>query len=207
MYRAVIVDDHAILRDSFASAFRGAGYDVIGELSDAAEVPAFCRDNHPDLAVMDVCTENGSSGLDAAEEIIKTMPEDARPKLIMMSGFDEISYVPRARSVGADAFVYKTKSMDWFLEVTRRVLDGEKCFPEPVTIPLLDGETPLTDREMEVMRCVCRYMPRAEIAKELFISENTVKFHIKNMLRKTGTSSVAELAILMISNGWINPRF
>ena len=207
MYKIIIVDDHLILRDSFVSAFREAGYDVVGELSDASLAPALCRSVRPDLAVFDVCTENGSSGLDAADEIIKTLPETARPKIIMMSGFDEISYVPRAKSIGADAFVYKTKSMDFFLEVTEKVLGGGKYFPEPLSIPLPDGEAPLTDREMEVLRCVCRYMPRADIARELFISENTVKFHIRNMLRKTGTSTVAELAIMMISNGWINPRF
>ena len=119
----------------------------------------------------------------------------------MMSGFDEISYVPRAKSIGADAFVYKTKSMDFFLEVTEKVLGGGKYFPEPLSIPLPDGEAPLTDREMEVLRCVCRYMPRADIARELFISENTVKRHLNSVYGKCGVRGFDELARLVGPNG------
>ena len=66
---------------------------------------------------------------------------------------------------------------------------------------------PLTDREMEILRLLCRHMTNREIASELFISENTVKYHKANMLAKTGFSTAVDLAFYMISNGWINPLY
>ena len=70
-----------------------------------------------------------------------------------------------------------------------------------------DGEAPLTDREMEVLRLMCKHMTNKEIARELFISENTVKYHKMNMLGKTGFPKAVDLAFYMISNGWINPLY
>ena len=128
-------------------------------------------------------------------------------KIIVMSGFDEISYAPRAKEAGADAFVYKSKSMAFFLEIIQKVLAGEQWFPEPRTIPLPKGEAPLTARAMEILRLICQYRTRNEIARELFIQPDTVKYHVSNMLAKTGCSTTAELAILMIGSGWINPRY
>ena len=153
---------------------------------------------------MDVCTEGGASGLKAVEAIRKTDPE---VKIIVMTAFDEITYIPRARAAGANGFVYKSRSLHDFLEVARTVMAGGSSFPEPRTIPMPQGEAPLTDREMEVLRLMCRHMTNKEIAQELFISENTVKYHKMNMLGKTGFSKAVDLAFYMISNGWINPLY
>ena len=84
---------------------------------------------------------------------------------------------------------------------------GETYFPEAKTIPMLVGEAPLTEREMEVLRLMCKHLTSREIAEELFISENTVKYHKSNMLAKTGFSKAVDLAFYMISNGWINPLY
>ena len=153
---------------------------------------------------MDVCTENGSSGLDAAEKILQKFP---RIKVIVTSGFDEVTYMPRAKEIGAHAFVYKIKDVEYYREVTRRVLAGEIVFPEPKTIPLPPGETPFTDREMEVLRLLCKYMTRQEIADALIISKKTVDKHIENMREKARLKSVMELVIYVLSNGWINPNY
>ena len=109
-------------------------------------------------------------------------------KIIVMTAFDEITYIPRAKAAGANGFVYKSKSLNYFLEVVKEVLAGGSSFPEPKTIPMPQGEAPLTEREMEVLRLMCRHMTNKEIARELFISENTVKYHKMNMLGKTGFS-------------------
>lgn len=205
MTKLLIIDDHESLRDSFRSCFEATGeYTIVAESSDARFALMLCEKHRPDLVLLDVCTDGGSSGLVAAREIKAAYP---KIKLIVMSGFDEISYAPRAKEAGADAFVYKSKNMAFFLSVAKEVLQGKTYFPEPKTIPTASGDSPLTDRELEILRLVCQYKSRREIADELFISENTVKFHIGNMLQKTGCRSVAELAINMISNGYINPRY
>ena len=158
----------------------------------------------PDLVLMDVCTEGGASGLKAVEAIRKAYGEI---KIIVMTAFDEITYIPRAKAAGANGFIYKSRSLNYFLEVAREVMAGGSSFPEPKTIPLPQGEAPLTDREMEVLRLMCKHMTTKEIAQELFISENTVKYHKMNMLGKTGFSKAVDLAFYMIANGWINPLY
>ena len=139
--------------------------------------------------------------LDAASD------DDEEIKIIVMTAFDEITYIPRARAAGANGFIYKSRSLHDFLEVARTVMAGGSSFPEPRTIPMPQGEAPLTDREMEVLRLMCRHMTNKEIAQELFISENPVKYHKMNMLGKTGFSKAVDLAFYMISNGWINPLY
>ena len=205
MHKALIVDDHESMCDSLRYALESTdAYEVIGRLPSAAHALAYCRRLRPDLVLMDVCTEGGASGLEATSEIRGSFPDI---KVIVMSGFDEITYAPRAKEAGAQAFVLKSRSLDFFLEVARGVMLGETYYPEAKTIPVPQGEAPLTRRELEVLRLMCRHLSSKEIADELFVSENTVKYHKANMLAKTGFTKAVDLAFHMISNGWINPLY
>lgn len=205
MIKVLIVEDHASMRESLMTALTAAGdFTVVGEVPNADYALDFCKHLHPDLVLMDVCTENGASGLKAVEAIRNSCEE---VKIIVMTAFDEITYIPRAKAAGANGFVYKSRSLTYFLEAAREVMAGGWVFPEPKTIPMPQGEAPLTDREMEVLRLMCKHMTNKEIAQELFISENTVKYHKMNMRGKTGFSKSVDLAFYMISNGWINPLY
>ena len=201
----LLVDDHHVVRDSFRKVFSEQnGFRVVAELAAAFLAEGACAAFRPELVLMDVCTDGGFSGLDALGHLRELFPD---MKIILMSGFDEISYAPRAKELGADAFIFKSKSTEFFLDTARKVLAGGTYFPEPKRIPLPQGETPLSEREMELLRLLCTHKSRAEVAEALFISEKTVKRHIENMLAKTGFSSSVELIIYVISNGWINPNY
>ena len=203
MYKVIIIDDHESMCDSLTYALNGTGeFSIAGTASAAAHAEVFCEKLQPDLVVMDVCTEGNISGLDAAEKLRKKFPQ---MKIVIMSGFDEITYVPRTKEIGAHAFVYKSKSLAYFIEVLQSVMQGETVYPEEKMIPLPMGEVPLTVREMEVLRLMCKHMTNAEIAEELFISEGTVKYHKANILGKTGFSKSLDLVFYMLTNGWINP--
>ena len=205
MIKVLIVEDHASMRESLTTALTAAGdFTVVGEVPNADYALDFCKHLRPDLVLMDVCTENGASGLKAVEAIRNSCEE---VKIIVMTAFDEITYIPRAKAAGANGFVYKSRSLTYFLESAREVMAGGWVFPEPKTIPMPQGEAPLTDREMEVRRLMCKHMTNKENAQELFISENTVKYHKMNMRGKTGFSKSVDLAFYMISNGWINPLY
>ena len=206
MIRVLIVDDHTALCTLFKNAFgEHEDFTVIGELSDANLAYSFSKYKIPDLILMDVCADGKALGLYAARDIKKSFP---KVKIIMMSGFDEISFVPRAKALGADAFIYKSSSLDYFLETASKVMKGEKIFPALKKIEMpIEGEVPFTNKEMMILRLLCQCKNRKDIAKELNISENTVKYHIMNMLSKTGFETAAELAIFTVSGGWINPRF
>jgi len=205
MYKVLIVDDHESMCDSLLLSLEGTGsFTVLGKLPRADHAEVFCMRNTPDLIFMDVCTEEGASGLEATKTIRNKFPD---VKIVVMSGFDEITYAPRAKEAGAHAFVFKSKSLGFFTEVAHGVMEGKTYYPEAKTIPMPMGEAPLTEREMEVLRLMCKHMTSKEIAEELFISENTVKYHKSNMLAKTGFTKAVDLAFYMISKGWINPRY
>lgn len=205
MIKVLIVEDHASMRESLTMALKASGdFSVVGEVPNADYALDFCKHLHPQLVLIDVCTEGGASGLKAVEDIHRMYEEI---KIIVMTAFDEVTYISRAKAAGAAGFIYKSRSLNDFLEVARLVMAGGSSFPEPKTIPMPQGEAPLTDREMEVLRLMCKHMTTKEIARELFISENTVKYHKMNMLGKTGFSKAVDLAFYMISNGWINPLY
>ena len=205
MIKVLIVDDHESMYDSLSHALNSTKeFDVIGNLKSAIHAELYCLKLKPDLVLMDVCTEGGSSGLEATINIRKKYPNI---KVIVMSGFDEITYSPRANEAGAHAFIYKSKSLDYFVQVARGVINDEFFFPEPKIILTSMGEAPLTEREMEVLILLCKHMTNQEIADELFITEHTVKFHKSNMLAKTGFKKTVDLAFYMISNGLINPLY
>ena len=205
LIQVLIVDDHASMRNLFEREFVPEnGFVVTGSIGEASDALAVCNASNPDLVVMDVCTENGASGLDAAEKIVKNFPNT---KIIVTSGFDEVTYMPRAKKIGAHAFVHKINSAKYYRETARRVMAGECVFPEPMTIAPRQGEAPFTEREMEVLRLMCKCMSHREIADELFISPKTVNRHVENMRAKTGTKSAMGLTTYVLSNGWINPNY
>lgn len=205
MYKVLIVDDHESMCDSLFNAFKNTDeFIVVGSLKNAAHAELYCIKLKPDLVFMDVCTECGESGLDATKVIREKYPNI---KIIVMSGFDEITYGPRAIEAGANAFVFKSKSLDYFIEVAKGVMEGKSFLLEAKNIPTSLGEEPLTEREMEILRLICKNMTNQEIAEELFISEHTVKYHKSNMLGKTGFKKTIDLAFYMITNGLINPLY
>ena len=205
MINILIVEDHESMCEAITSVFNATGrYNVVGTVSSADFALVYCDKLKPQLVLMDVCTEGGASGLVATQKIKNSFPNI---KVIIMTAFDELSYIPRAKSANADGFVYKSKSFNFFIETADSIMEGNKYFPEEKIVPVPKGEIPLTDREMEVLRLMCKHMSNKEIADELFITENTVKYHKANMLAKTGFTKSLDLAFYMISNGWINPLF
>ena len=205
MYKTLIVDDHKSVCDSLERAFAESGdFLVVGRLGNASYTDIYCAKLTPDLVIMDVCTEDGASGLDAIKALRDNHPET---KILAMSGFDEITFAQRAKEFGAHAFVDKSQSLDFFIETARGVMMGRHYFPEAKKLVFSDEKPPLTSREMEVLKLLCKHKTNGEIAEELGISENTVKFHKKNMLAKTGFANCVDLAFHVISHGWINPLY
>ena len=205
LIKVMIVDDHMSIRNSLEREFCAEnGFEVVSSIASAAFAEMECAARQPALIIMDVCTEGQASGLEAAESIVRNHPG---VKVIVTSGFDEITYASRAQDMGAHAFVEKNRSLGDYRETARLVLAGGYSFPESKIIPLPNGKAPFSKREMEILRLKCKQMRNAEIAAELVISEKTVKRHIENMLHKSGFDSSVELIIYVLSNGWINPNY
>ena len=202
MYKALIVDDNESVCESLERALISSGdFCVAGKLSNADHAVIYCQKLLPDLVYMDVCTEGETSGLDVIKVLREKFPGI---KIIAMSGFDEITFARRAKEYGAHAFIFKSQSFYCFTKAASLVMRGGTYFPDEKTPVQSDRESPLSSRETQILKLLCRHMTNAEIATELFLNEDAVMFHKKSMLEKTGFANCVDLALHAISHCWID---
>ena len=151
--------------------------------------------------LMDVCTEDDASGIAAAAQIKRYLPEI---RVVVMTGIPEITFIEQARAAGADSFVYKNVSTSELIAIIRSTMEGYSTFPAAQ----LGDETleSLDDEEIRILRLVCENKSRREIADELYLSEGTVKRRISTILAKTGYDSIMKLAVHAVSDGYIVPN-
>ena len=158
---------------------------------------------HPvDLVIMDVVMRKGMNGLEAAERIRKTRPDI---RIIIVTSMPEVSYIKRAREIGVNSFWYKELGEISLLEVMDRTMAGEEIYPEQAPVVYL-GEarsTDFTEQEIAVLRELTTGASNEEIARKLFISINTVRWHVQNLLTKTGYNSRIKLAIYARAAGLV----
>ncbi len=194
-YQVLIVEDQMMPRQ-LLEIFIGSSdhYNLAASISNAALAVKFCRSQKIDLILMDVMTEFGVSGLDASEEIKKEFPD---VKIIIVTSMPEATWLSRAKSIGVDSFWYKEVEGAPILEVMDRTMAGEHIYPDrppSVRIGLVDSSE-FTDREIEILRELQTGDSNTEIANRLNISAETVKFHIRSLLQKTGFHTRTELAM------------
>ena len=186
MIRLMIVEDQAMLRDSLACTINTqSDMEVVASLGDAAEALEALERSGATCALLDVCTENDSSGIVAAHKIKEAHPE-------------------QARTAGVDSFVYKNVGTTELLGIIRSTVEGYSTFPLAQQSIFSDA-TQLTDTELAILRLVCETKTRKEIATELYLSEGTVKRHISEILAKTGYDNILRLAVHAVSTGLIVP--
>lgn len=199
MTRITIVEDQTILLDSLATAIGNEDdFEVVDKLTDAAAIHASVRLHPVDLVLMDVVTEN-SSGL---KESVRLKAEHPHLKIVVFTAMPDADFLAEAHAAGVDSFAYKNISTSDLLSVLRCTMQGESSFPEATTAPSF-GANVLNQREMQVLRLVCAGLSRKEIAKKMFLSENTIKSYITQLLAKSGFTSVARLALWAVSSGYI----
>lgn len=193
--RVMIVDDQYISRQLFALYIQSSEkYELVRQVESASLADAFVLKEPIDLILMDILMNDGSNGLDAAEKIKKKRPNI---KIIAVTSMPESSWINRAKSIGIDSFWYKEVSKETIIEIMDRTMAGESVYPDTIPVVQIGNirSSEFTDREIEVLRVMIKGISNAEIAKELGITENTVKQHIKHMMEKTGCKSRTELAI------------
>lgn len=207
MVRVLIVDDAVTIRTLFESIIRDSEeYELAGSLENANAALPFCIRNHVDLILMDVYTKNRENGLLAAEQVKKQFPET---KIIIATSLPEESFLDKAREIGCESFWYKELGEVGLLDIMGRTIRGESVYPDSspsISIGNMKS-IDLTPMEMRVLRELCNGKLNKEIADELCMSENTVKFHINNMLQKAGYSNRYQLAIDAVEQKLIVPGF
>jgi DNA-binding NarL/FixJ family response regulator len=208
--RVLIVDDHALFRKGLQLVLdKEPDIDVVGEGSDGLEAVERAQELMPDVILMDVRMPR-RSGIEATQEIRELLPH---VKILMLTISDEEADLYEAIKAGASGYLLKEINTEEVAAAIRTVWAGQSRISPSMAAKLLAEfqamskraeerihvPTPrLTDREMEVLRLVAQGMNNRDIAKDLFISENTVKNHIRNILEKLQLHSRMEAVVYAV---------
>lgn len=201
--RILIVDDHPLTRDALGSLLRAHGLDVVGTASDGGEAIAEAERLQPDLILLDLSMP-GMDGLTALPRLRDAAPQ-CEVVVLTASGTEE--NLLHAIRAGAAGYLLKSEPPERIAAFLEGVAEGEAALSGSIARRLLDqvrngngrGDgvpdaiaTALSAREVEVLLLLDEHLGTDEIAKRLFISEHTVRSHVKSLLRKLGVSSRRE---------------
>ena len=203
----LIVEDSRVSREAFERKLSSfPEYSVVASIENAANAEIACMTNKIDLILMDVCTADDESGIRAAARVKKKYPW---VRIILMTSMPEHSFIKKAQDSGCDSFWYKEYGNISLLEVCERTMKGEKVWPEssPVIMIGQAKSSEFTDREFAVIREMVRGVRYEEMAETLHLSINTVKYHVKNILQKTGFRSTVQLVAEVVEKRLVLPKY
>ena len=207
MIRLMVIDDHEIVRSGMVRMLRGTEIQLIAESNSGENILEGIAQYHPDVILLDVRMENG----DGLTALGRAKVEYPKIPVLMLSTYDNPTYVARAVALGASG--YLSKSLDreqiieaivsaykggnsWTREALRRVA-GALATPRIAA----DVDVPLTHRESEVLEQLAEGLTNKEIAMSLGISYETVKEHVQHILRKIGVSDRTQAAVWAVRQG------
>ena len=216
--RVMICDDHALFRRGLIMVLESEeGIEVVCEAEDGEEAVARVEDLAPDVVLMDVRMPR-LSGIDATRNISEVVPA---AKILMLTVSDEEDDLYDAIKAGATGYLLKEISIEEVATAIRAVVSGQSLISPSMASKLLSEFTNLakkaderqavpsprlTDRELEVLKLVAQGMSNREIATELYISENTVKNHVRNILEKLHLHSRMEAVVYAVREKLLDIR-
>ena len=214
----LVVDDHALFRRGLIMVLESEeGVEVVAEAEDGDEAVAKAEEFAPDVVLMDVRMPK-TSGIDATRQIADVIPT---AKILMLTVSDEEEDLFEAIKAGASGYLLKEISIEEVADAIRAVVEGQSLISPSMASKLLTEfnslakraeekqniPTPrLTDRELEVLKLVAQGMSNREIAGQLFISENTVKNHVRNILEKLHLHSRMEAVVYAVREKLLDIR-
>ncbi len=207
MIRVLVADDHAVVRQGLRTLLElQEDIDVVGEAADGEEAVARAAELRPDVALVDLVMPR----LDGVGTIVRLREVSPATRAIVLTSFlDEESLLPAVRA-GAAGYLLKDVQPQELVRAIRTVHAGDALLSPAVTARLLEQvasaepvKQPLTARELEVLGLVARGLPNKQIARELAVSEKTVKTHVSNILAKLGVDDRTQAALYAVRVGLV----
>lgn len=205
--KVLIADDHEVVRTGLACLFKDSDIEIVGEASDGNEAIKKTKKLRPDVVLMDIRMPE-CDGLAALEKIHSNSP-DAR--VVMLSTYDNPTYVARSVALGASDYVLKGSPRKELLTAIRRAAKGDPPADNSILFRIKgtmskrreagDEDSPLTNRELQVLRHVALGLSNREIGRSLGISVETVKEHVQNILRKIDATDRTQAAVWAVRTG------
>jgi DNA-binding NarL/FixJ family response regulator len=214
--RVLIADDQTLVRDGFRMILDAQeDIEVVGEAADGMDAVDKARELGPDVVLMDV----RMPGLDGIEATRRVVDGRIETRVLMLTTFDLNEYVYEAMKAGASGFLLKDVPRSHLVDGVRTIAAGDALLAPGITRRLIEqfisrpppgskrpeGLDELTDRELEVLRLVARGRSNAEIGKELFVSEATVKTHVAHLFRKLELRDRVQAVVLAYESGLVQP--
>jgi DNA-binding NarL/FixJ family response regulator len=200
--RILTVDDHPLIREGIVTFIEcQPDMEVVAQASTGYEAIECFRNHRPDITLLDLRLPD-MSGTDA---LIALRTQFPNARIIILTTFDCSAEIKRALAAGAQSYMLKTMPPQEMAEVIRRVHAGRKYIPPEVAVHLAEHleDEPLTNRELEVLRLVMAGNHNRAIANCLFISEETVKAHVKHVFEKLDAADRTQAVTIALRRGLI----
>lgn len=207
--RLLVCDDHEVIRTGLASLLAGSDIEIIAEAATGHESVEQAEKHRPDVVLLDIRMPDGD-GLATLEKLRATVPDS---RVVMLSTYDNPTYIARAVALGASDYVLKGSARDAIIATITAAAAGESpsrsgelrrvTSAMKVRQALDDDEVPLTQRETQVLRHVAFGLSNKEIGRSLDISVETVKEHVQNILRKIAVSDRTQAAVWAVRRGLV----
>lgn len=207
--RVLIADDHEVVRSGLSALFEGTEIEVVGQAANGHETLSQADHLRPDVVLIDVRMPE-VDGLAALERMRETLPD---VRVVVLSTYDNPTYVARALALGAYDYLLKGCTREELLESLRAVGRGERpTLRAPLQrvatamragAPSVDDDVELTSREAQILRHVALGLSNDEIGRSLQISADTVKEHVRNVLRKIGVNGRTQAAVWAVRRGLV----
>jgi DNA-binding NarL/FixJ family response regulator len=193
--RVLVADDHRLMLAAVRRALSEAeGFEIVGEVSVGSQVVPAVRETKPDVVLLDMRMPE----LDGLACLARLRKHDPTIAVVILSSYSDAAQIEAAREAGALGYVVKTVEPVDLPTVLRKAISGQEFavwgVEEPQGNAATAGATILSEREVVVLEAVARGLSNREIGRQLWISEQTVKFHLRNVYRKLGVSSRTEAA-------------